>query len=727
MKKLVSSLGVWVLLICGFLLLTGLDRDGGQRSAEAAEMRAQASSTAVLASTNVMTPTVYLPVIFGPAEPSTSNELIDAAVAGNEIDPEAALVYKVYAAFDDDRLPARFRGNDSEVVDNQILAVVQAEWDTLSATTQNLLRPFLIPPVYEGSWLYLRRTGKEPPALPQGTPPLCNNLDMAAWSYRDADVPVRIWWPTEAVALSDKADILIAAMDYAIWPKLTGLMRSPLSDAEADCNGGDGRLDVYLVPIDRSNAPALEPPGCKKTPAYINLGQEESVDILAHEFMHTIQWGYDTAVDCMYPGDYAWLAEATAQWAEDYVYPTNNAEHYTSKWFLNKPLLPLDTKNDRHEYGAYLFFQYLARQYSPGLISIVWDQTETHDSLAAINAALSDGGGLQHYWPEFTLWAWNRAPVDHLKQWDQLEGGARTANMMLLLLGVQAAEYALPTDIPHLASRYYYMEIADSNLHSLVFWNPFYSQSPRDPTVSVKALFRVSGGDWVQEDWTNLYSRHFCRDLRDERVAEMLIVISNSAWEDRDHVVQSFTPPHVTGTNISCWRWTGTSTGVAHQRDPFIGRDIVDTYTAHITWERDPSTSPTSPGAANTWHIVPGLSYFDWTRSGMWSTNCSVEGQETGIPLTAANGWMWLYYDYSYKPYSLGRHILNGQYAPQLTHKETCPDSTTTRSWSNGWVFTSKDGLYYVSADGQTMKGTYDYGDGAQHYTWEFAPVDPQP
>ncbi|MFQ5472653.1 MAG: hypothetical protein ACE5FA_07200, partial [Dehalococcoidia bacterium] len=85
--------------------------------------------------------------------PPSSFDLIDQAVLDGSIDDETGLIYKVYTVFGDDRLPGQYKGDDSGgPKDSFIITDVQSQFDTLSPEAQAILRPFLIPPIYMGSW-----------------------------------------------------------------------------------------------------------------------------------------------------------------------------------------------------------------------------------------------------------------------------------------------------------------------------------------------------------------------------------------------------------------------------------------------------------------------------------------------------------------------------------------------------------------------------------------------
>ena len=94
---------------------------------------------------------------------------------------------------------------------------------------------------------------------------------------------------------------------------------------------------------------------------------------VTHEFMHLIQYAFDVAGSC--DVEYRWLAEATATWAEDYVYPSGQTEHREAATYVTDTWRPLRDTGDRYgggrKYGAYVFFFYLTRQHGPEVIRTI--------------------------------------------------------------------------------------------------------------------------------------------------------------------------------------------------------------------------------------------------------------------------------------------------------------------------------------------------------------------
>jgi hypothetical protein len=112
---------------------------------------------------------VYLPLIATPST-ATSADPIDAARKRGEIDTETALVYKVFAAFDDQRLPAQYRGDDSRAFEAPVMGDVSAGWAALKPATRALLAPFFQPPLYRESWYGQRRHGAVPGMIAANDP-----------------------------------------------------------------------------------------------------------------------------------------------------------------------------------------------------------------------------------------------------------------------------------------------------------------------------------------------------------------------------------------------------------------------------------------------------------------------------------------------------------------------------------------------------------------------------
>jgi hypothetical protein len=564
---------------------------------------------------------LYLPLVHGPLPPPPGSfQLIAAARERGEIDDETALVYRVFAVFDDPRLPAPYRGDDSALEADLLLAEVAWQYDTLSPATRAILDPFLLPPSAPGSWL------QQQVGIASTTQEARIEWEIVATANGEA----RVWAQKRYPGDYQKAQAIAAAIDAPVWPSLTTLMgREPLSDVGWPNNGGDGRLDIYLVHIKAGGLAVPYERTCAPTPSYLllnsrsPLGSDTSpglLQITVHEIMHAIQFTYPV----IFCTEVAWWMEATATWAQFHVYPNAKSTHSAALGFMKAPEKPLYTYDDgdeQHQYGAHLFPFYLAGRSSPAIIKIIWENMASHESLAAIDQALY--GGLQWLWPGFTLANWNRDPVTLYRQWDpHLQVGAQPSRGVdaVALRGQPQVEYPLDQPVPGLASRYYHFVFSDPMLD-------WYNEEVRavgfdpgewdDGAISIQALVKIESQPWRQpQDWSHDYYKAFCRDMRAERIEELIIIVSNGEWEDRDHVFQPAKPPRLIATNIGCWRWQGTVSLDQHSWGTELGlfsHDMHYNIQSEVLFERVRLDEPLDDRYV-VLELLEGIA--SWTHSG---------------------------------------------------------------------------------------------------------------
>lgn len=470
---------------------------------------------------------------------ANSYELLNEALARAEIDDEQALVYKIFASFNDPQLPAQYKGDDAELHDGLVVAETLARWDELAPETQAIIAPFTLWPGEPGSWLQLR-VAERPLALAEAIA-----LPPVPILPVEGSSNVRAWYRQDRPGDLALAQAIIGQVDGEIWPKLTGLMGPPLSDlglGNPEGNGEDGRIDIVLTGEDiRSFA---RPFGCQQTSGSIQLGVDDTIPVVVtHELMHVIQFKYPVTTGCQDP-EYGWLHEAGAQWSIDYVYPQSQAERgktglLPQKCFLDVPGYPLELSNDCHEYAAYLLLQYLSHSYSPSYIPGVWEAAAGEDSLGAINSVVASAGGLAEVWPDFALAAYNVDPSKRFQQWDAFSHGARVIEQRVALDGANSREFTARGDVEHLAALYTGFRFEDSNIKRVVFSQPFTG----NPAARVTAVVKLEGEDWQVEDWTPFPEKRFCYDdPGQKRLEQLVIMVSNSNFEDRGDVLSGAQP-----------------------------------------------------------------------------------------------------------------------------------------------------------------------------------------
>lgn len=513
--------------------------------------------------------------------------LIDAALNAGTIDAETALTYKVFASFKDSRLPSAYQGDDSGLFETDALQTLSERFDTLSSAVQVTLAPFLMRPSDQGSWAN-PVAGGSAPRLTARSRPGCDGLSSDWAALPTYNFKANVWYRSTVSGELAKAQVVVEAIDKEIWPALIGRlgMQEPLSDtSSAPCNGGDGRLDVYIVP--RASFKGLTTPEPAKDqdsyayPTYIMLDSNLSYDTLkavtAHEIMHAIQFSFDTASTHR---SYNWLDEATATWAIDYVYLKQiQEEHSKADCFTNAPQLSLDdgslghcsrSSNVNRYYGAYLFFQFLANSAGAGVVKASIEATTTFvTGLEAVNASIP--GGFEQQWPQFAVRLYNDDPInkqaDSFKSWDDLPEVPRVSTIDGDLNGAPEKEDTLKDQVvANLSSRYYLFAFTDPNARALMFHNTFYKNHKNGEKVFVQALWKPANLPWVEEignaDWTNKEWIGFCRDGKFERLEQLVVIVSSAKWQDPENPIKADNAPSLKRNNLGCWGYQGTSTRV---------------------------------------------------------------------------------------------------------------------------------------------------------------------
>jgi hypothetical protein len=505
------------------------------------------------------------PLILGDSAAS----LIDEAQANHSIDADTALIYKTFAFYGDDRLPQEYRGDPRLEMPESALNEAHNALSSMPAEKQALLAPYFIPPAYVGSWTD-RIDGTGSNAGPAAAPPEELKLD---WSSV-AGEHIRVWYSTDdwpdcsyggCTPLWGKgmAD-LIVAQEQHVWGDLTTLMgRSPLSDEQLPYGGGDGKLDIFLVVMGGGTfgRTTTISGGCQHKSAYIEINQQKSpaeiLSAFAHELMHAVQFAFSPA-NC---ADMDWWSEATANFAIEYVYHDFNVEHRWSRQYLFTSERPIEEEEGLYQfgsglaetptraYGTYVFPWFIQfDQGDPEMVRRSWENSESQgDSLKAINGALS--GGFKERWPDFAVQNWNANGEPMVNdfshdygRYDRLVEGNwlqhhDEPDQRVEMNGMTRQTYKITQDVPHLSQIYRWYEFKDENVKQVGFFNEFPSDS--DGNVRLQAMVKIAGQDWKLEDWSKDDFHSFCRTRSEENIEELVIVVSNATYDDRDDVAEA--------------------------------------------------------------------------------------------------------------------------------------------------------------------------------------------
>lgn len=529
--------------------------------------------------------------------PPTSFDLIDAALSAGDIDAETALVYSVFEEFDDPRLPGPYRGRDDGFFETRATQEARRLFDTLSPDTQQILAPFLsVPDLAAAPGASSSAMTSSAPTAHDAVQPL-GGATPAHFGQIEAVPGVVLAWDADDLlseALEQQAMRLAPEISNTIWPKLVGLLGAPAA----------GRRVVIFLQAETGRS---EETTADCVTATIQLYNESAI---AHELTHAL-------LDLRYPGqcnaqDTLWLHEATATWAEHFVYPTQQREHRVAPDFLRRPEVELERHEGRtgfHQYGAYLWFLYITQGSDPGahFVRETWDAVAGNGSLGAIDKAIETIGGLREQWPKFVLYNWNReqrvvlgvsgdqgGPYRFYSKWDKLPHVAKQMTRepkQLRLNGKTAATESLAHDIDHLAARYFpYDFTRDPSIRSLTFSHPY--ADGHKPAAKVQAILKIRDQGWKPaQDWTGDARKHLCLDVPAEDVEQLVIVISNSDFVDRSALSNT---AELEISALGCNPFVGT-VRYEHTLDITNGSGferITETAETSVTLERDESLLP---------------------------------------------------------------------------------------------------------------------------------------
>jgi len=611
----------------------------------------------------------------------TTFDLIAQAIARGELSAEQGLIYKVFAQFSDARLPVKYVGAGTGRSGDLIMEDVAIQAATLSASAKQILTPFFVPPNDSRSWYYLQRMG---PAAASALP---EQADASWVSKSAAGGKIRVfYWSADAGAAA-KATAIAAQFDALIWDKLTTLMnKTPIPNVE-------GATDIYLwnsyirnngtvVPFDANTLGIAVGTRCDQSGVVIYLPNslpvgspavEGLIQYATHEFMHAIQFGM-TIQSCP---SYRWLKEATATWAEDYVYPLANSEHQTAPEYLSRPNARLDSSDHMHDYGAYVLFYFLTHRVDPSasVVRRTWENAATTgNSYQAMDDAVKQAAPAMYdyYWPSYLAALWNKEPFgkfyapDGLNETVQPVEGSSTSTRIIAAGKEQVTP--LPADIPTGGAVYYHLTFPDSSVRSLTILNGLgYKLSTGDASdrtsestdgdvtylteelassdrkgATVALLLKASGKAALPYPYAltsslgNIPEASYCLDMQGP-MDEIVVILSNADFAKPDRILRAQgLPVTVWANNVPCWKVTGTAKAIDF--DNGVTTEAHGTVT--FGW-------PNALPVPNTYQNLPGFFFpeihldmlsaqADWSVSGTRS-GCTYSGSGSYTAGEAAN------------------------------------------------------------------------------------------
>lgn len=529
---------------------------------------------------------------FGPS----SLDLIDEQEASGQLDLDHAWTYRIWALFNPGLLPVEYQSPTPIVCGTLVQRGFEEVKDSLQPETVASLKPYLVRPTDPESiyteWASVtgntavQADGASPEAslVPAAGPP--------TWYSADSTIhPIKVWSSQSQAA----ADGLRETIDDEIYGRFQVLMpHEPLSDLYVTNpdglpdNGGDGRLDIYLVP---PAAPYFTEHGPAKGvchglvggqqtgPVYLLIDEtppgNELEAYTAHELFHAFQF----ACDQYEPG---WWMEATATWAMNFIYPTNNLEQQWLPQVFSTDGRQRTLTGPGMEYGAYIFPLYLSSNYGDEIIGHIWHLCESEDgdnALGAIKDMLPPN--FDEVFREFALLNYDDSVnYSHSKYSEPLSTLNRHSEAVYYL---EKSHESVQIELKHLSASYVRVYNSYPGKGTVVRFD--LEEFSKNPNVSIQAIVFGKSGHKEPESWTGLTEKILDTSTEEQSFSSIVVIFSYTGDGPNDFINKPL------NIDVGGWKleFTYTSTGNGYYEDtwtsvPQPGSDYVQTWTDR-KWE----------------------------------------------------------------------------------------------------------------------------------------------
>lgn len=538
-----------------------------------------------------------------PPEPGdpTSETLIATALAAGTITLEQSLLYRALALFGSAELPEAYRSPVHEMhAAVELFGEIDANEAALSPAVLEKLAPYRVRPadpisIFNGPGA----TGSRGIVLAVQAGPTWKSLPAPGSG-------ARVW-----VKDSPNADAQLATYAAAVakvWNQMPGIFTYPEPDKVSDpvdARNPDSATDFYFVDVG-----GLDPrrsycvrfpnePNCRFSPVDNGIAMrtdfhghqssgyllidaavqgDQLLDTIAHELTHAAQFAYDV-------NDASWLMESTATWAAYRVMKKLDLRPAYAYGFLEDFFAGLDqslTRLDNHNhYGAWLYFLFASMEEGDGIVTTIWQEAapKGEDGAVAVDKAFA----WDEHFDDFSVRNWNKDPVErqYKSAPDNTFPTNREPNLTRDTAIAGAEENLLDAEVAQLASVYYRYEF-DSGVRNVIVENA-YAGVEEAHLWAIKKVFGV----WQKpEDWTNEVKKEFCRDIEEQDVSELILVVSNASMRQ---VLIPPEPAKVVTKTLGCPGWSGTmtSTRTWDQLDGGVPHTGTTTATFTGLWKAD--------------------------------------------------------------------------------------------------------------------------------------------
>lgn len=465
---------------------------------------------------------------------ATSFDLIDKDHEANNITKLDAVILKLTAAYSPEKLQEKYLSKREEHLPPSDDLRREIQWiinnfDDLNEESQNKLQPFILLPDdpnsffnplnQDGDETILQKLSLVDKAFASGD--AWNTLRLNISGKEDAGTIYYLGnsLTSDGIPMKKKAETIKEAVEKA-WPLYKSLLRIE----------PEKHLAIYITDLktERSSqegaAYYLQDENTKELLSF-HIGIEWSLSgdylksVTAHELFHIFQYHSMMEYEEL---EAWWLQEATAVWAENYVYPQVNREHIYLDTFFGNLEEQFISKEGVREYAGYMLFFFLSERYQNN--DFIPDFILNSKGYDVANYIINSMDDFPETYSQFALWNWNRKPWKRYSDNGTFPSkrpyGTAVQNMILEDEVIAEDEIFLPSG--GIGYRYYH--VFQEAIDKIKF---DFTDVPWNGHLKIQALYKV-GEEWLTRDCTDLASVIFCRNKPSEKVKGVLLVFSNA-------------------------------------------------------------------------------------------------------------------------------------------------------------------------------------------------------
>ncbi len=484
---------------------------------------------------------------------TTSFDKIDSALEAGDISEEDRVLLTLLAAFDPEKLPSGYKGNDPEVMNDGLMMElnqwIDDNWEDLDTETQDAILPFILEPDHPDSFFNYDNKEKQSDMLK--TLELIPSVDAAGghWtmmeSYIGGSTKVRIIFHTSKPEYEQRAYWINESMHKA-WPMFeTVFDKAPTETVYlyiTDPGAFLGR--AWMRNIDDKMR-------CK---LLVSDKQDKELTqvIASHELFHCFQYYVPLKYDLE---GRKWMMEATATWSEHWVWPDYNTEWAHLGKFFDSLDLDMIAWNKVREYSTYTWYKFLTQMSGgPAVVKQHLDAVENTDAREVVQST----DYYEMLWGEYALWNWNQDPEQRYSDTPAFPTGTYKGKKMYPIGDAYKGkiydakkEYPESLTLGSLSMQYRLMTFDDSIDKVVVKF-----EQEGDDLHKRQALIKIGDG-WHREDWTEIEERKFCRTRDDEKVTAIVLILSDAVTD----LTENYKVKYKVDTRGKCNpEWRGTTT-----------------------------------------------------------------------------------------------------------------------------------------------------------------------